>query len=192
MSISLGTARNLRDAGHGWFIVRCKGGHHITVEVASCGTKLHSVCLYKKHENIIEKRSDWGTHSWPTTGSQKVPGILWYRRFGAPLVLTVWTECLPVLSTCSFRRGYSVHFGGTDTIVDRDIGFCTTTMHRATHRLLWRTSSSEKIIPVTTQTPYLAPCDFWLFLLWKWVSKRHVLQPWKTSNRMRRPNCRRF
>ena len=54
---------------------------------------------------------------------------------------------------------------------------------------------AEKSIPVITQPPYsldLAPSDFRLFPVLKICLKGTRFAPWRTSNRMRRPNSGRF
>jgi hypothetical protein len=54
---------------------------------------------------------------------------------------------------------------------------------------------AEKNFLVITQPPY-SPISlrvtFGCFLLWKLASRGHVSQPWRTSNRTRRPNSGRF
>jgi len=54
---------------------------------------------------------------------------------------------------------------------------------------------AEESLPVITQASYppdLAPRDFWLFPTLKMGLKGRISQPWRTSNRMRRPNSGRF
>jgi hypothetical protein len=63
-------------------------------------------------------------------GSQKVPGILWHLRLGAPWVLTAWIECYWSFLRASFAEEAARHVAGEAS------GFCITRMHRATHRLL--------------------------------------------------------
>jgi hypothetical protein len=54
-------------------------------------------------------------HEWSvvrnTRGSQKVPGILWLPRFGAPWVRTAWIVLL-LIFTCHFRSGSGATSGG--------------------------------------------------------------------------------
>jgi hypothetical protein len=45
-----------------------------------------------------------------------------------------------LISTCKFCRGCAMRFGGSGATSGRDSGFCITITHRATHRLLCRTS----------------------------------------------------
>jgi hypothetical protein len=70
-------------------------------------------------------------------GNQRVPGIVWRRRFGAPRVCTTWRECywsflfanLAEIARCSSEEA-------AWQVAGRDSGFCITITHRATHRLL--------------------------------------------------------
>jgi hypothetical protein len=74
-------------------------------------------------------------------------------------------------------------------------GFWVTITHRVTHRLLYGNSSPRKPFLSspnhhTHRTSF--PLTFGCSLLWKWASRRHVSQPWRTSDRMWRPNSGRF
>jgi hypothetical protein len=64
------------------------------------------------------------------------------------------------------------------------VSFCITITHRATHRL-----SCHHLATVIFD---LTPSDFWLFLALKMGLKGALLQPWKATNRMRRPSSGRF
>jgi hypothetical protein len=113
-----------------------------------------------------------------TRGSQKVPGILWHRQFGVPWVRTAWTECCWSLLRSSFAEV-------ARQVAGRDSGFCITITHRATHRLLCHHPAT---VPTGSPSMWLLGCS----LLWKWDSRGHVSQPWRTSNRMQRRNSGRF
>jgi hypothetical protein len=98
--------------------------------------------------------------------SQKVPRIIWHRRFGAPRARISLDRALLVISTCKFRRGCAMQLGGSGVTSGRGSGFCITIAHLATHCLLSSNSSPKTNISVITQPSYspdLTPSDFWLF-----------------------------
>jgi hypothetical protein len=64
-------------------------------------------------------------------GSQKVPGILWQRRFGVPRARTAWTECYLI-----FLRALCSSEEAALQVAGRESGFCIMITHRATQRLL--------------------------------------------------------
>jgi len=112
------------------------------------------------------------------------------------LTSTVWCtmssyrldRLLMVISTCKFCRGCMMQFGGNSATSGRESGFCIT---RATHRLLCSNSSPRKtfLSSPNHHTLWISlRVTFGCSLLWKWASRGCVLQPWRTSNRMRRPN----
>ena len=70
-----------------------------------------------------------------------------------------------------------------------------TRTHRATHHLLCSNSSPRKAFlssPKHRNLRISLRVTFSCSLLWKWASRGPISQPWRTSNGMRRPNCRRF
>ena len=77
----------------------------------------------------------------------------------------------------------------------RESGFCSTITHRATHHLLCSNTSPRKAFlssPNHLNLRILLRVTLGCSLLRKWASTRCVSQPWRTSNRMRRPNSGRF
>jgi hypothetical protein len=81
-----------------------------------------------------------------------------------------------------------VQFARLGETSGRADGFCITITHRATHRSLCSTASPRRIflslfnhrtLRISLPTP-------------KMCLRGQVPQPWKTSNRMRRPNSGRF
>ena len=73
----------------------------------------------------------------------------------------------------------------------RESGFCITITHRTTRRLLCSNSSPRKAFlssPNHRTLRISLRVTFGCSLLWKWASRGRVLQPWRTSNRMRQPN----
>jgi len=119
------------------------------------------------------------------------------------LTSTVWCtmssyrldRLLMVISTCKFCRGCTMQFGGNGATSGRESGFCITIMHRATHCLLYSNSSPRKAF-LSSSNHRTLQISLWVIfgcsLLWKWASRGHVSQPWRTSNRMWRPNSRGF
>ena len=98
---------------------------------------------------------------------------------------------LMVISTCTFCTGCAIQLGGNGTTGGRESGFCITIMHRATHRLLRSNSMPRKAFlssPNHRTLRISLRVNFGCSLLWKWASWGRVLQPWRTSNGMRRPN----
>ena len=85
--------------------------------------------------------------------------------------------------------------GGNGTTSGRESSFCTTMTHRATHRLLCSNSSPRETFlssPIHRTLQITLWVTFGSFLLWKWAARGRVSQRWRTSNRMRWPNSRRF
>jgi hypothetical protein len=100
-----------------------------------------------------------------------------------PFVCASFAEVAPCSSEEAVRQ-----------VADRDSGVCITITHRVTHRVVQQ-YLAQKTLPVITQTLYspdLAPSRFWLSILWKLASRGLISQPWRTWNRMRRPNFVRF
>ena len=94
---------------------------------------------------------------------------------------------LMVISTCKFCRGSAMQFGGNGAAIGRESGFCIT----ITHRLLCSNSSPRKAFlssPNHRTLRISLRVTFGCSLLRKWASKGRVSQPWRISNRMRRPN----
>jgi hypothetical protein len=102
---------------------------------------------------------------------------------------------LRAISTCEFNRGcVMLQFGGRSTTSGRGSGFCITITHRAIHRLLCSNSSPRKHSCHYPTTVLSGPRSewLWLFHILKWASRGHVSKPWRTSNRIWRPNCGRL
>jgi len=101
-----------------------------------------------------------------------------------------------VISTCKFCRRCAMQFGGNGATGGRDSGFCTTITHRATHHLLCCCNSSPRKAVVSSPNHRTLRISlrvtFGCSLLLKWASRGRISQPWRTSNRMRRPNSGRF
>jgi hypothetical protein len=83
-------------------------------------------------------------------------------------------RALLVISTCKFHRGCTMQFGGSVVTSGRESGFCITTMHWATHRLLcsnyfprWTFLSSPNHHSLQISLRVTFGCS----LLWKWVCK---------------------
>ena len=115
------------------------------------------------------------------------------------LTLTVWCtmssyhldRLLMVISTCKFCRGCAMQFRGNGGTSGRESGFCITITFRATHRLLCSNSSPRKAFRSSPNHRTLRislRVTFGCSLLWKWASRGRISQPWRTSNRMWRPN----
>lgn len=106
-----------------------------------------------------------------------------------------WDRVLLVTSMCKFCRGCAMQFRRSGTTSGRDSNFCITTTHRGTHRLLCSNSSPRKISLLSSNHCTLQitlRVTFGCSLLWKWASRGRILQPWRTSNRMRWTNSGRF
>ena len=119
------------------------------------------------------------------------------------LISTVWCtmsshrldRLLMVISTCTFCRGCVMQFGANGATSGRESGFCTMIMHQATHRLLCINSLLREafLSSLNHRTLQISPrVTFGSSLLWKQTSRGCVSQPWRTSNRMWRPNSGRF
>jgi len=94
-----------------------------------------------------------------------------------------------------FCRGCAIHFGGNGATNGRESGFCITITHRATHRLLCSNSLARRAFlssPNHRTLRISLRVTFGCSLLLNWASRGRVSQPWRTSNRMRRPNSGRF
>jgi hypothetical protein len=100
-----------------------------------------------------------------------------------------------VISTCKCCRGCAIQFGGNSATCGSDSGVCITITHRVTHRLLCSKSSPRKTFLSSPNHRTLCMSlrgTFGCSLFWIWTSRRRISQPWRTSNRMRRPNSGRF
>jgi hypothetical protein len=96
---------------------------------------------------------------------------------GGPWVRTAWTVLL-VISSCKFYRGCAKHFGGNGVTSAHRL-LCSREKHSCHHPItVLPRSRSEWLLVV--------PCSE------KWALRGHVLQPWRTSDRMRWPNSGRF
>jgi hypothetical protein len=115
-----------------------------------------------------------------TSDSQKVPGILWNRRIGAPWVRSNWAVCYRPFIRASFAEEAAWQEAGRDS----GFCFCFTIKHLSTHRLLRQHST---IVFTRSHSEW-----HWLFPHLKMGLKAHVSQPWRTSNLMRQPNSGRF
>jgi hypothetical protein len=94
-----------------------------------------------------------------------------------------------------FCRGCAMQFIGRGATSGRDSGFCITITHRATHRLVCSISSPRKTflsLPNHHNLWISLHMTFGCSLLWKWVSRGHVLQPWRAANQMWQSNSGRF
>jgi hypothetical protein len=119
------------------------------------------------------------------------------------LTSTVWctmisyrTErVLLVISTWRICRGCAMRFVGSSTTSGNYSGLCITKTYRSIHRFLCNNSSPRKTFLSTPNHHTLRITlrdTFGCSPLWKLTSRGHVLQPWRTSNRMQRPYFGRF
>jgi hypothetical protein len=86
-----------------------------------------------------------------------------------------------------------MQFGGATN--GRNSAFCFAIKHQATHRLLCNNPSPREIflsIHNHCALRILVRMAFGWSLLREWVSSGNVSQPWRTSNRMRRPSSGKF
>jgi hypothetical protein len=82
----------------------------------------------------------------------------------------------------------SIHAILTDDLKMRRVSAIT---HRATHRLLCSNSSPRKAF-LSSPNHRTLRISLRVTFGWKWASRGRISQPWRTSNRMRRPNSRTF
>jgi hypothetical protein len=86
---------------------------------------------------------------------------------------------LLVISTCRFSRGSGATSGRQGQwLLHQD--------DSPSHTALVVSSPSHRTLRISLRV------TFGCSLPWKWASRRHVWQPWRTSDRMRRPNSGRF
>jgi len=81
------------------------------------------------------------------------------------------------------RNACAMQFGENGATSGRESGFCITITHQATHRLLCSSSSPRKAFmssPNHCTLRISLEATFGSSLLWKWVSRGRVSQPWRT------------
>jgi hypothetical protein len=97
----------------------------------------------------MDKQRQWLWQNYRNTrGSQKVTGILWHLRFGAPWVRTAWTVC--------YRSFVRASFVETARCGSEEVAAAGPVVSAARYR-------TEPHITQPPHSPDLALSDFWLF-----------------------------